>query len=377
MRMIAMLRISMLLLVTGVMALPVARAAEEPDPISITNSNLRNGLSPADIKQVQAHVQYWISEVASAERSAGIYSARDGLLADYNKYGDSIRFKGLFARSTAALLPAAMDKLAKTDRLKAQKEVNYALAISNMPELTSIGALDAMVKHTNPAVRFLAWKGFGKVRNSVIRTGGAGVDTLFAALARHAGAEPSPLVATVIVEVLHIKKAELTTNSFKKAFDRNFKLLTAMQKISTARLAAGDASWARPCIAAIGILKDAAEFYKPDSKMTTSILQQLVDMAYAAAKAYKAAEGVGTGAFQCIPLLLQVEPVLGSMSSSKDTDIKAPLLDKKKSPAEKTSGVLRGVLEWVDRLEDLGVKMPKFPAKKAPAPATQPATTVS
>jgi len=375
--MIAMLRISTVLLVTGAMVLPVARAAEEPSPISITASNLRNGLSPTDIKQVRAHVEYWISEIAGAERLAGIYSGRDGLLADYNKYGDSIRYKGQFARSTAALVPEAMGKLTKADRLKAQKEVNFALAISSMPELTSIAALDAMVKHDNPAVRFLGWKGFGKIRNNVIRAGGEGVNTLFAALGQRAGNETSPLVATVIVEVLHIKKSELTTNSFKKAFDRNFKLLTAMQKTSVSRLAAGDASWARPCIAAIGILSDAAEFYKPDSTISTSILQQLVDMAYAGAKAYQAAEGVGVGAFQCTPLLLQVEKVIGSLSSNKETDIKTPLLDKKKNPTEKISAILRGALEWVDRLEDLGVEMPKFTPKKAPAPATQPAKTAS
>ncbi|MDP7290266.1 MAG: hypothetical protein QGH94_19950 [Phycisphaerae bacterium] len=376
MRMIAMLRISMVALVLGALTLTTAHAAEEPPPISITAKNLKEGLSPSDVKQVQAHAEYWVSELTTAKRAGGIYTAREGLMADYNKYGDSsIRFKVEFARSVAAIVPATMGKLTKADRLKPQKEVNFALAISKMTQLTAISALDTMVTHSNPGVRFLAWRGFRAIRNDAIRAGGPGIKTLSAALAKQAGAEPNPLVADAIVDVLYIKKSEWASNAFKKTFDSNFKTLVVMQKTSCSRLAVGDADWTRPCITAIPMLKDASDFYKPDSKAATLILQQLLDIAYAGAKAYAAAGGEGIGAFQCTPLLLQVEPAIGSLSGNSGTEICEPLLSKKMSADEKKSAIRRGVLDWVDRLEDLGVKTPVFKPIKAPKPTTQPATT--
>jgi len=374
MRITAMLRISTTALVLGAAALSAAHGAEEPKPISIAPSNLQTGLSPSDIKQVQTHVQYWISELAAAARAGRIYSSREGLLADYNKYGNSLRYKVEFARGVAELVPGVMSKLTKADRLKSQKEINLALAISKMPQQTAIAALDTLVQHDNPSVRFLAWQGFNGVRNDAIRTGGSGARTLAAALSRHAGGESSPLVAAVIVDVLHIKKSELTGNTFKRAFENNFKTLVAMQKTSCSRLAAGDADWARPCLAAVDMLEDASEFFKPDSTVATIILQQLIDIAQAGAKAYEAAGGVGTGAFQCTPLLLQVEPLIASLSSNTDIkDIRNSLLDRKKSAAEKISAIPLAVLDWVARLEDLGVKTPVFKPIKAPAPTTQPA----
>jgi hypothetical protein len=267
-----------------------------------------------------------------------------------------------------------MGTLSKDDRLISLKEVNFAIAISQMTQLTAIGAVDALVRHENPGVRFLAWRGYKGIRDQAIRKGGQDAKMLFAALARHAKTEQSPLVATAIIDVLNPGKSALTANAFKKAFERSFDALIEILKPCCNRLAAGDARWARPCLAALPILKIASEFYKPNPKKATQILQQLINIAQAAAKAFAAAGGVGNGAFQCIPLLQQVEQAIGSLTSDSGTDIREPLLDKKRKPAEKSSAIRRGVLEWIDRLEELGVKEPVFTPIKAPAPTTQPAT---
>ena len=373
MRMIAMLRISVAALVFGALALSGTHAAE-PKPINIVSANLKLGLTKSDIAQVQEHSKYWVGVLARAKTAAEVYAAREGILADYNKYATSIRYKVEFARITAAIVPPTMGKLSKDDRLISLKEVNLAIIISEMTQLTAIVAMDAMVRHENPGVRFLAWRGFRGVRDDAIRTGGQDARTLSAALARHAATEPSPLVAAVIVDVLHLDKSTLTSNAFKKAFDLNFNTLVGMLKTCCDRLAGGDASWARPCTAALPILSNSAEFYQPDSKMATLILQQMVNIAHAAAKAYATAGGVGSGAFQCTPLLHQIEPAIGELTSDSSTDIRKPLLDRKMSPIEKSKAIRRGVLEWVDRLEERGVKVPVFTPIKAPASTTQPTT---
>jgi len=375
MRMIAMLRISTVALVFGALSLSGAVAAE-PDPIRIASTNLKRGLVKDDIKQINAHTRYWVSELAAAKTAADIYAAREGILADYNKYATSIRYQVQFARSVAGIVPAAVKKLGTNDRLISLKEVNFAIAVSKMTQLTSIPALDALVGNKNPGVRFLAWRGYREVRDQAIRKGGQDARTLFAALQRHAATEPSPLVAAVIVNILHIDKSAWTTEAFKKAFDLTFNTLVGMQKACCDRLAGGDADWARPCIAALPILLSADGFYKPDRKKATLIIQQMVNIAQAAAKAFAIANGQGMAAFQCTPLLQQVEQDIGSLTNDSGRDIRNTLRDKKMSSLEKSKAIPRVMLDWIDRLEELGIKKPVFTPTKAPAPAvtTQPTT---
>ena len=372
MRMIAMLRISSAALVLGALALSGAGAAE-PKPISIVSANLKRGLIKSDIAQIKVHVEYWVAELAAAKTAEVVYKTREGLLADYNKYATSIRYQVEFARSTAAAVPPAVGQLSRNDQLVSLKEINFAIAVSEMTQMTSISALDLLVRHENPGVRFLAWRGYRGVRDPTIRKGGKDANALFAALGRHAATEPSPLVAAVIVDVLYIDKSVLTTNAFKKAFELSFNTLVGMLKTCCDRLAGGDGAWARPCIAAIPILRAADEFYKPDSKIATLIIQQMVNVAQAAAKAYASTDGQGRTAFQCTPLLQQIEAAIGSLAKDSGSEIRKTLLNKKTSPLEKSKAIRRAVLDWIDRLEELGIKEPVFtPIKAPPAATTQP-----
>jgi hypothetical protein len=113
-----------------------------------------------------------------------------------------------------------MQKLLPTDELKSMKEINYALVISGMTQLTTIDAIDLLVSHPNPGVRFLAWRSYREIRDDAIGAGGANADKLFASLKKRAAIESSPLVASVIVDVLYIKKSAWTSNAQKKPLRR-------------------------------------------------------------------------------------------------------------------------------------------------------------
>ena len=375
MRTIAILQITIITLVLGALLAPYANGAEEPDPINIVAANLKRGLTANDTRQINEHVDYWIATLVNAKKSSVVYKAREGILADYGKYGSgekSLSFQVEFARSTAKGILAGMDKLSKADPLKSLKDINLAIVISEMKKFTSAPALDALVKHETPAVRLLAWRGYLTIRDNLIRTGEKDATTMQANLSNLAGGESNPLVASVIVDVLRIKKADLTTKAFRTAFNQNFKTLNVLLKTSCSHLATGQASWARPCLGALPILEAASDYYKPDAKAATAILQQLLNIAQAGAKAYASADGLGSVAFQCTPLLLQVEPILETLSNNPKTrDIRDPLLDRKKSAVEKCKAVRRGVLEWLDRLEDAGVVKPVFTPIK-PVATTQP-----
>jgi hypothetical protein len=372
MRMIAMLRIPVITIVLG--SLLVANVhAEKPAPIKILPVRLRQGLTKDDVDQIRSHVKYWTNQLASAKTPGDIYQAQEGFTEDYEKYNKSIRYQSVFARNTATIIRPVMEKLSPNDKLISVKEINFALILSKMPQLGTIGAIDAMVAHKNPGVRFLGWKGYLGIRDQAIRSRKE-AKILFAALKKHAGTEPNPLVASAIVDVLNIKKALLTSKPFTKAFDENFKTLIGVLKNCSDRLASGDSSWARPCVAAIPILQTAAEVYKPAKDKNTLIIQQMINIAQAAAKAFAAYNGQGVGASQCVPLLLQIEPAIGKLTGNNDVDIREPLNNKKIGPGEKSSAVRLGVLEWIDRLEELGIKKPEFTPIKSSKPTTKPAT---
>ncbi|MBT3201271.1 MAG: hypothetical protein HN350_15330 [Phycisphaerales bacterium] len=375
MRTIAILQTTIITLVLGAVLAPYANGAEEPDPINIVAANLKRGLTANDTRQIDEHVQYWITTLVDAKKSATVYKAREGILADYGKYGSgekSMSYQVGFARSTAKAVPAGIAKLSKADPLKSLKDINLGIVVSEMKQATIAPALDALVKHEAPAVRLLAWRGYLAIRDNLIRAGGDVATTMQSNLANLAGSESNPLVAEVIVEILNIKKADLATKAFRDAFDQNFKTLAVLLKTSCNHLATGQAGWARPCLRALPILKAAADYYKPDAKSATAILQQLLNIAHAGAKAYASSDGLGAVAFQCTPLLLQAEPILATLSNNTDVrDIRDPLLDRKKSALEKSKAVRRGVLEWLDHLEDAGVKKPVFTPIK-PAATTQP-----
>ena len=377
MQMIAMLRLSAVALVFGALAPYNADAAGEPEPITIPNANLKGVLTKSDVAQIKAHAEYWVATLAGAKTAKTVYDSREGLLADFNKYGpDSLSYKVQFARSTAAVVPAALKKMDRNDKLLALKEVNLAMAVSRIPELPIITATDALVNHKNPGVRFLGWRSYRAISAKAINTGGKDARMLFAALQKHAATEPSPIVAAVIIDVLYIKKSAWENKEFKKAFDRNYKILTTAVQPCCTRLAAGDTEWGRVGAAMIPMLKDANEYYKPDSKIAAQILQQLVTVAFAGATAYHKNKAAGSGSLHCIGLLQQAEQTLCSLTGRTDTNIRKPLFNKKSSTAEKTPAVLLGVHDWIDRLEDLGVKTPVFKPAKAPKPkpAPKPAT---
>jgi hypothetical protein len=374
MQTIATLRISTVALVLGALVLPCAHAAEEPQPINIPAANLKSGLTETDVAQIKLHVEYWLSEIAGAKSAGHIYAAREGLVADYNKFASSDPYKMEFARTTGGLIEATLLKLDTNDRLVSLKEMNIAISVSEMSQLKTVAALDILIAHRNPGVRFLGWRGYRAIRDDAIRAGKASSEPIFTALEKHAAGVSSPLVAGVMVDIMSIDKSALLTSAFRKAFDRNFKALLVLLKPCYARLAAGDARWAAPCYAAISMLINASEFYKPDPKMARTILQQLVNMAQAGAKAYAHAEGAGPAAFKCSPMLLRVEPILGELSNNTNRDIRKPLINKKMGAAEKATAVRLAVLDWIERLEELGIKKPVFTPAKAPAPTTQPTT---
>jgi len=352
----------------------------KPKPIVISRVNLNTRLTRGDIAQIAEHVKYWVDQIVQAKTTKDVYDARDGLLAEYNKYASSQPYQLGFARTTAQIVPGGLTRITGSSQLDSIKHVNLAIAMSRMTRTTAIPALHVLVRHGNSGVRYLGWRGLRVVRDRVILRGGQETKRLFATLTERAKVESSALVAAQMIDVLNVGKTAppgVTEADFGRTQNRAFETLVTVLSSCCNRLAAGDASWSRPCEVALGALGTFTQVYRKNPNMVRVVTQQTVNIAWAAAEAYQSTGAKGMQAAMCDSLLQRVEPVIEALAGKKGRHIREPLADKEMSAAEKIPAVLNGVLEWIEALGDRRIKKPVFqkPKPKVTAPATtQPAT---
>jgi hypothetical protein len=143
-----------------------------------------------------------LEEILDANDEQTVLEKRAALLKRYRVRNGQQRGFG-FARSVAAhsrpLLAAGPPA---DDALRKVKLVNVALAVSLMPQATIQPALDLMVRHENPAVRYFGWRGYWLARTRLLGQGAEFVDRMFAALEERAGREDSPSVLGELFRML-------------------------------------------------------------------------------------------------------------------------------------------------------------------------------
>jgi len=360
----------------------VSPLAAKPPPIKIDPASLSGGLTASDEKQINARIAFWCETIAAAGDQAALQEAREGLLGDFRRYRSG-NYRNTFARFAAVLMPPALDKLQGKDSLKRLQEIHLAIAISRMSQRTIQPALDVLVAHRNPGVRLLGWRGYVAIRPQVLLKSSA-IEAMFASIAKHAKSESVPLVAAQLFEALHLPLAApagVEKDVYSKAQGQALEILRAALPLQCAHLAGGDAGFARPCEAALSALQTYGRVYTGQRSIEDSILQHVVDIASAAAKAYEQAAGKGPTAKTCAGLLIKTEWALSKTSGISERFLQKPLTNRRMSAGEKVPAVLLGIHNWIDRLKDRGVSKPEFKPPKGTAgaaattePATKPAT---
>lgn len=349
-------------------------------PLDIPESALKGTLSSSHVAQIQARIKHWVDQIATATRDEqAIPKARTGLINDYLSY-ESAGYRLTFAREAAKLLlPFLKDRLADSDALKPLKEVNAALAVVRMPQVSLQPVVTVMVAHGNPAVRYLGWRAYIGLRIRVMGQGAEVRDRIFASLKAAADTEESPPVMGQIFKMLQLPRVRpeaVAETTYRSAQRRSFRTLQEIwPKQCRWLIAADDPAVAEASLGGVEAVASFAGVMATDRSGRQTTLQMLVDVAYAAAHAYARAGAEGALAVANEGLLRECEKVLNAVAGKQNTYLERALSDSKildRGAAviygtDPSTGKAYGVLQWIEELKDLGVVKP---AIKAPAPTT-------
>jgi hypothetical protein len=334
-------------------------------------------------QQIQAYLAYWVNAIRDAKADAEAIAAREKIVEGYKK-SDEKSAGYTYADKAAGVGADALKKGFGGDVSGRVKEINLAMALSQMGQVSIQPALEAMVESKNPAVRFYGWKGYRDVRERLLAQGQQWTEKALASARKSADTETSGTVLEQVLRMLAIEGAMPNVVS-KPVWD-------AAQADTLSILTKNWPRWCRQVFAGDEELTDAisragvaavaahAGWVGQDKAQKTKLLQMIVDMAFCGAQSFVKAKTNGQTGDAFSVLMKECEAALNAMAGANKDFLAKPLSDTRigQNPIWVLSWVVpntenRGVLAWVDFLKDQGVVEPKITAPSS-APASKPAT---
>jgi hypothetical protein len=332
------------------------------------------------VQQMKDRASYWAGAIRDAKDANEIISARDRMAQDY-KVMEAKTAGYVFAEQAATVVAPMLRKGFDKDSLRVAKEVNLAIAISQMPQVSIQPALEEMIASGDPAVRLVGWKGYRAIRSRLLLQGLSAADRAMASAERAAKTETSPFVlegAFRMLELEPAKPANVSQDVWDAVRKRTWNALAAnWDSPWRQRVMAGEAEMAEACQQAASVAASYAATGATKQE-TTRLLQMLTDMAFCAAQAFIAARTDGKTGDAQAGLLHSCEAALNAITKAGKDFIGKALADSSVTTRpnivlvwiEPSRPGTYGVYGWVDFLKNQGVVEPKAP----PAPASQ-ATT--
>ncbi|MFP4052394.1 MAG: hypothetical protein ACLFV7_00850 [Phycisphaerae bacterium] len=347
-----------------------AAAAEAVDvsnapEINIPNEDLTSVAVRRYRRDIEKYVTFWANVLEKTTVDSQVLLARQRLLSGYTQYDDvdglSPQYYGLFADQAAQSL---------TPRLKDSsvlKQVNTGIALSGMPRISMQDAYEAMIVHKNPAVRFLGWRGYDRIRDTVLAQGRRAADRMFDSALKAAREEDAAEILSALFNAVSVERsmrnaATVSDSVLTAAQEMAFQVLQTAWKAQLKSIATGDTAMAYTAKRGLAALRDIWPTVSEDKEARTKGLQMVIDVTYASAKAHLSAEGTGQVARENTLLLRQGESALQKLSGQNHTMIQDALANPDiEDPVVRAKAVLLAVIEWANKLAGEGVKEPQDP----------------
>ena len=350
--------------------------AEALPEIQIPAMSLKSGLLEADLTVVDSYIAFWVGKLSGATDENTILEARKRLITGYRKY-DSWQYQNVYAgRASTALLPLL-------EAREIQKQINAALAISQMRQVTVQPALEVLVVNPNPALRLYGWAGYRGIRMLVLGQGKEAVDVMLKSLAKASLTEDSGPVMGAVLGMMYLdpdRPSMVTPVMFEDARERLFQTFRQAWPRVCTKVLEGDAGLTGAAGDGLGALRKMSAGVAAKGEIPQGAVQMIVDLASCASKAYAKAVGNGLPSVSAEALLRDSEDALNAITELRRAPISEALAAK--NEAERAAAVDDAVDKWIDFLKNANwpIQEPKFQASAGaamsqPAPAAAPAPT--
>jgi hypothetical protein len=341
-----------------------AQAAPE---MEIPESSLRSGLLAADLDAVDKYVTYWADKLTTAGSEQEILDARARLTRGYNRY-DNWQFRGAYAERAAKALTAVLDSP------DVRKQINAAMAISQMREVAVQPVLEMMVVHHNPALRLYGWLGYRRIRLEVLAQGKDPVGTMLRSLEKAAMTEDCGPVMASVLDMMYLspdRPSIVSPTVFDGTRTRLFEIFRQCWPRVCQKVLNGHQSMIRAGGAGLDALRRIATDEDATKETQLAAVQMVVDLVWCSAKRYAAGGQTSAQVATNEALLRECETALNAITKLRQIPVNQALgvRDEAKRAAEVEVAVSR----WIRLLDNANwpVHEPKF--QSAPPTASQPA----
>jgi len=317
-------------------------APELPD-----ESQVRGPLPAESLRAIDAFVGYWLDQLDSAKTADEIMKARQGLVSGYERHSTAY-YQLAYAEAVAKVASKA---LATKDRVK---QIQAAMAMAVMSQVSIQPALEKMAGHSNAAVRYWAVIGYQRAARALMLRGGAFSKTMLDTLERLGLKESNgPIVGTVMRALAPYPEARA-------------------QDVRDLR-ACLDKIWLGRCREILAGKAEIIDAYRNAERSSTPVnaedgkhvLQMLADAMEAATLAYTKPENRRDPVAESLTnLLAGFEVKLAQVIGVTETPLQ-PILKEATSPGDKAAAVrLKWNEHWKPLLKQRGVT-PRVSANSA------------
>jgi len=242
---------------------------------------------PPSDEEITSLVSYWIEQIGAAKTPEAVTAAAQDMIDNFFFYDNPEKYADVkyeYAAEAGEQIVAFLADM-PVDDLQRTREINAARALASLSEVSIQPALDVLVAHKNPAVRFQAWLGYIQVRDMRLAQGLSVAEGFFKVLQQRASAEDSPIVIGEICKVASLPMrlpANITNETYLGAADRLLAILHDNWQVWTKKAGGADVDWVCAATEAVNTLISLTTILKGADQRSVAdkdMLQDLIDLA--------------------------------------------------------------------------------------------------
>ncbi len=332
-----------------------AVATAQPQ-LDFTSEDVGTGPLPSHVRDsIDRYISDWSEVMAETDSDSEVAEARNRILEGFGRHADSTRYRHAYATAVTEHLSPV---LGVEEMLK---QVNAGIVFSQIQHMAVRPALDEMVRHPNPAVRYLGWRGYLRIRNTVLAQGRDYSEPMIESLDERAAAEDVPFVVRRLLEMLYfppVRPQIVSQSDYDWAMRQTLEIFLDSWQVQCRRMLNGKPEMVeaveRGLLALMGFERVVGE----DQDEKVKLVQALLDAMDGAARVFDEAEGdddqlkIQRLREASTSLLRASEQHINSLTELQESPVYDALTES--GVADRGASVRQAVLDWADDLRDAG-----------------------